>query len=109
MLGSYDSAQKKAEFCVKVGTVEWSRAMGLLFVTCPTTRLSISTGIDTTSTSLRRIWKSNMQVACSHCGKVHEFKVRDAMLASAISDEMLSGTSITHKSDHCGTMPLVDR
>jgi hypothetical protein len=54
--------------------------MSLLFVTCPTTRKPVSTGIETHIGTLKKTWNSPMRVTCSHCNQVHEYRVRDVFI-----------------------------
>jgi len=68
--------------------------MSLLFVNCPKTLLPISTGIETTSESLRRVWDSNFNVSCPHCAEKHTFKVREAYTTGAISDAVFSNDTL---------------
>src|SRR4051812_46915152 len=63
--------------------------MSLILVACPKTQQSLSTGVESTSSTLRQIWNSELTIPCCHCGEVHEFKVRDAVISDAISDRAL--------------------
>jgi hypothetical protein len=57
-----------------------------LSATCPTTRKRLSTGIHTDSTTLAKVWSSDI-LKCPHCGKTHAIKVREAYVESALSSD----------------------
>ena len=58
-----------------------------LSATCPTTRKRLSTGIHADSTTLAKVWSSDIRVKCPHCGKRHVIKVREAYVESALSSD----------------------
>jgi hypothetical protein len=44
-------------------------------VTCPKTKLRISTGVETDVASLRQSWSQTLRLACPHCGAEHEISL----------------------------------
>jgi hypothetical protein len=64
---------------------------GSLIVLCPKTCATVDTGIATDYKSLAKSWERIVHVACPHCGKRHDVKVRDAFIRGAVSDIALHG------------------
>ena len=57
--------------------------MERLFFTCPVTRRSIDSGVETEIGTLLQIKSKKVSVRCPACGQVHEWIVRDAELPKA--------------------------
>jgi len=62
-----------------------------LWVQCPMTQESISIDIATDVRSLTKAWHSKIKIACPHCQDTHRFRVSEAFINSAVSDERLRG------------------
>jgi hypothetical protein len=62
---------------------EGRHLMERLFFTCPTTRRSVDTGVETEIGTLLQIKSEKVRAHCPACGDVHEWTVRDAELAKA--------------------------
>ena len=52
---------------------------------CPTTRKAVPTGFGETAADLEKNWNSLSAVQCPHCGKRHEFIVKDAFVEYVMS------------------------
>ena len=57
--------------------------MGTLTFTCPQTRKTIRTGIETDRYALLGAQFLSMRVNCPHCGEAHELQIKDAHIARA--------------------------
>jgi len=57
--------------------------MERLFFTCPVTRRSIDSGVETEIGTLLQIKSKMVRVHCPACGGIHEWIVRDAELPKA--------------------------
>jgi predicted RNA-binding Zn-ribbon protein involved in translation (DUF1610 family) len=57
--------------------------MERLFFTCPVTRRSIDSGVETEIGTLLQIKSEMVRVHCPACGQIHEWIVRDAALPKA--------------------------
>jgi predicted RNA-binding Zn-ribbon protein involved in translation (DUF1610 family) len=57
--------------------------MERLFFTCPVTRRSIDSGVETEIGTLLQIKSKRLCMRCPACGEMHEWIVRDAELSKA--------------------------
>jgi hypothetical protein len=62
-----------------------------LTVLCPTTRTSIPTKIATDVRTLAKSWHSKIKISCPQRGEVHTYRVCEAFVEAAISNERLRG------------------
>ena len=58
--------------------------MACLLFTCPNTSRKASTGVEMDVQSLRQYWKLTLKLDCPHCDEVHDVRVREAYLDSAV-------------------------
>jgi hypothetical protein len=65
-----------------------------LHVLCPITRNPILTRVETDARSLSKAWHLNIEVSCPHCNLTHKYKVSEAFMETAISDELMRGSPI---------------
>lgn len=56
-----------------------------LAIRCPTTGITIDTGISTDADSLAKSWHNDIRLKCACCGGTHQFAVREVFLAQAVS------------------------
>jgi len=67
--------------------VEPNRAsMSYIFITCPVTKRPVQTAFEISPSELERHWDKHSRVECPHCGENHTFVVRQAFVASVLSD-----------------------
>ena len=57
--------------------------MERLFFICPDTRRTVDVGVATEIGTLLRIKSETLRARCRACGRIHEWKVRDAVLPQA--------------------------
>jgi hypothetical protein len=62
-----------------------------LTVLCPITKSSIPTAIATDVRSLAKAWHTKIQVPCPHCSEIHNYRVCEAFVETAISIARLRG------------------
>ena len=68
--------------------------MELLSAACPTTGKRFSTGIHTDSTTLAKVWFSDIGGKCPHCGEKHAIKIREAYVESVLSSDSMRGVRV---------------
>lgn len=56
--------------------------MGMLMITCPTTKKPVHTGFLMDKKSFETATLTNNSVSCSACGKTHTWSKKDAYVAS---------------------------
>jgi hypothetical protein len=57
-----------------------------LSVRCPETNKETKTGVASNYQSLTRLWNTEINVPCLHCGQSHTFLVRDAYMDQTDDD-----------------------
>ena len=62
-----------------------------LTVLCPITQSAIPTRIATDVRALAKAWHTKIKVSCPHCQEVHQYRVCDAFVETAISNARLRG------------------
>ncbi len=55
--------------------------MGMVMITCPTTKKPLPTGIAMDKASFNSSTLTNNSVSCPHCGKMHVWSKKDAFHA----------------------------
>ena len=65
------------------------KPLGGLLVRCPNTQQVHSVPIKTDPASLAKTWSSKFTILCLHCGKEHDFQVRDVYIDAIFLDEGL--------------------
>jgi endogenous inhibitor of DNA gyrase (YacG/DUF329 family) len=55
--------------------------MGMLMITCPTTKKPVPTGIAMDKESFKTATLTNNSVSCAACGKMHTWSKKDAYVA----------------------------
>jgi hypothetical protein len=55
-----------------------------LLFTCPNTSRKASTGVEMDLQGLRQYWKLTLKLDCPHCDDVHDVRVREAYVDSAV-------------------------
>ena len=58
--------------------------MACLLFTCPNTSRKASTGVEMDVQSLRQYWKLTLKLDCPHCDDVHDVRVREVYIDSAV-------------------------
>src|SRR5262245_40869119 len=58
--------------------------MARLLFTCPNTSRKASTGIEMDVQGLRQYWKLTLKFDCPHCDDVHDVRVREVYIESAV-------------------------
>ena len=56
-----------------------------LAIRCPTTGITVETGILTDADSLAKNWQGEIRLACSGCGGTHQFNLKEVFLAQAVT------------------------
>jgi hypothetical protein len=67
------------------------RSVSYLTVLCPTTQSSISTTIATDVRTLAKAWHRKIKVSCPHCMEIHNYRVSEAFVETALSNGHLRG------------------
>jgi hypothetical protein len=55
-----------------------------LLFTCPKTGQKVRTGVEMDVQGLRANWKSTLRLDCPHCDTLHDVRVREVYLNSAV-------------------------
>jgi hypothetical protein len=61
--------------------------MRKLSMRCPKTDKHFSTGVNTDSLTLAKVWFSNIHISCPCCGEKHSFKIREAYIDAVLSED----------------------
>jgi hypothetical protein len=61
--------------------------MAMIITTCPATKKSIATGIETDPDTFARITSITSRVWCPYCGCEHEWSVKNATLVDGDKQE----------------------
>jgi hypothetical protein len=59
-------------------------AVARLLFTCPNTSRKASTGVEMDVQGLRQYWKLTLKLDCPHCDDVHDVRVREVYIDSAV-------------------------